>query len=90
MALYDLNIHQVIDQMPLPAADFETRRLLAVWARLPIGHEARDYAYRSLLHAVRLHDAPLADEILRLVRSLDSATRRKAPGIDQKKHGSGG
>jgi hypothetical protein len=51
---YDLNVHQLIDEMPLPPADFETRQMLDAWLKLPPQSHGRRAAYAALAEFARL------------------------------------
>lgn len=53
MKHFGLNVFQVIDELPLPPADFETRQLLSAWESLGVGHPARGQALVSLQHVVK-------------------------------------
>jgi len=89
MKHFELNIHQIIDEMPLPVADYETRQMLSVWEPLRKGHPARVSAYEMLLYVLQQPHLFQPGGALLPVDKAAIALFRKAGDKPDKKHGGG-
>lgn len=84
---FKLNIHQVINEMPLPPADYETRMMLDLWLRAKPGSTERRSALGSLMYSVADDDLPL--ETLLPEPPATPAPPVSTPEITARKHKTG-
>jgi len=93
MKHYRLNIHQVIDELPLPPADYETRQMLLAWdraAQTERGAEARSLAFEMLLKIAKLRGPFQPEETIHLVAPVSPATPVTETGTHRKTRGGDG